>query len=270
MRYFISINYDGTTFVGWQKQPNGPSIQESLERALSLLLGEEILVTGAGRTDSGVHAVNYIAHFDSDSPTIIENLSHFIYKINAIIGTKIAVNSIYPVSPTAHARYSAIERRYNYYLHTTKNPFLELYSHYFPRELNIEKMNRAAKLLVGRRDFTSMAKLHSSSSNNISTVSRAEWSIGSPPPPLWNLSPSSLNVDLSKDLLKFEIVADRFLRDMVRAIVGTLLKIGIGKEDVGWIEEVLRERERGAAGDSVPAKGLFFVEVTYPPKLLKG
>lgn len=267
MRFFLSISYNGTPFHGWQRQPNASSVQQELEEALSKLFREEVAVTGAGRTDSGVHALNYIAHFDLSETLQPEEFKRVIYKINAILPSQIVVKGVTPVSESAHARFDANERRYRYYLHQVKDPFIDNLSLFHPHPLNIEAMNRASALILGERDFTSMAKLHSNSKTNLCTVTRAEWINYLPnhhTPYSKDISESSIPYGERNHYLYFEIVANRFLRDMVRAVTGTLLIIGQGKEEPEWILEVLERASRGAAGESLPARGLTYMGANYP------
>jgi tRNA pseudouridine38-40 synthase len=254
MRFFILISYDGSGFRGWQKQKNGTSVQQHLENAFSLYLREKIAITGAGRTDAGVHARNYVAHFDSSNIAENHDTKDFFYKINAILPKEIVLHDICQVHENAHARFDAISRTYNYFIHTTKDPFCRDYSYFFPGKLNITAMNRACNLLLGERDFTSMAKLHSNTTNNICSVTEAHW---------------EYQEKDNETHLKFTITANRFLRNMVRAIVGSLIEVGRGKKEPEWILEVLRKQDRSAAGHSVPAHALFFTKAIYPYKTFR-
>ncbi|MCK9304395.1 MAG: tRNA pseudouridine(38-40) synthase TruA [Bacteroidales bacterium] len=265
MRYYISISFKGTSFRGWQHQATHNSVQDEVERALGLLFGEKIAVTGAGRTDAGVHAINYIAHFDLSTPLSAEDHPRIVYKLNAILSSDIAIDNICQVAPDSHARFDAVNRSYRYFIHTAKEPFLNQFSYYFPYRIDIEQMNKAAKYLTGEHDFTSMAKLHSSAKTNICTVKEAFWSPDSPLSLKATSCPSYEN--LSGKTYCFNITANRFLRNMVRAIVGSLLEIGRGKENPEWIIEVMEKKNRCAAGSSVPAHPLFLVSVEYPYKL---
>lgn len=256
MRFFISLSYNGAAFCGWQRQNNGPSVQEHLESAFSVYLREKIEITGAGRTDTGVHAVNYIAHFDSGNTSLAKEQQLLLYKINAILPTGIVVTDICAVSPDAHARFDALSRTYNYYVHTVKDPFLTDFSYFFPYDLDIESMNRAAALLIGEMDFTSMAKLHSDVKTNICTVTEALWTPGSP---MNNITPAGL-----ANSYCFTITANRFLRNMVRAIVGSLLEVGRGRRQPEWITQLLAQKDRSAAGNSVPAHPLYLTKIEYP------
>ncbi len=261
MRFFISISYNGQALSGWQKQKNGPSIQEQLENAFLVYLRQKIEITGAGRTDSGVHAINYIAHLDSDNPALTTELHTTIYKINAILPHSIVLNHIYRVKENSHARFDAQSRTYKYYVHSGKDPFSANFSYFHPYELDIVSMNKAAQLIIGQLDFTSMAKLHSQTKTNICTVTEAFWQPGSP-------LCIPLSTSLVSSSLVFTITANRFLRNMVRAIVGTLLEIGRGKQEPDWILSVLDKRERGAAGSSVPSQALFLTDIQYPSDII--
>ena len=255
MRFFISLSYNGRSFNGWQVQPGHPSVQSELERAFSLFFGLPLSVTGAGRTDSGVHAVNYVAHIDIEERLVRpEDLPRTIYKINAILPADIVIHDICQVQDDAHARFDAISRSYNYFVHNAKDPFLGQYSYFYPYELDIDKMNEAALFLLGEQDFTSMAKLHTDVKTNICTVTQALWH---PAAPL-TFSP------LDGKTLCFTITANRFLRNMVRAAVGSLLEVGRGRKEPGWIKELLEEKNRSSAGNSVPAHPLFLTNIEYP------
>lgn len=255
MRYFIDLSYDGTAYHGWQVQPNGESVQGVLQRALATLMQQEIPVTGAGRTDAGVHARLMVAHFDLKEPLPTPPLreggvqqtaeDYLCFRLNGILPYDIAVHRIYPVADDAHARFSALARTYHYYVHTCKSPFLRDYSWRLVRTPDFEAMNRAAALLLDYQDFTSFSKLNTDTKTNICHVRSARW------------------VQLNADEWRFEITADRFLRNMVRAIVGTLMEVGRGTLTLDGFREVIERKDRRVAGDSVPARGLFLVNVEY-------
>ena len=249
MRYFIELSYDGTAYCGWQVQPNGESVQGVLQRALSLLLREEVAVTGAGRTDAGVHAAKMVAHMDLSSPPRGELERGLVYRLNGILPNDIAIHKIYPVAEDMHARFSAIARTYYYYVHTRKSPFLRNYSWRLAKAPDFEAMNEAAATLMEYEDFTSFSKVNTDTTTNICRVTQARW------------------VQLSDHEWRFEITADRFLRNMVRAIVGTLMEVGRGQLTLDGFRQVIEQKDRCAAGDSVPARGLFLQEVKYkdPP-----
>lgn len=257
MRYFISLSYRGSSYSGWQIQVSQASVQAEMERAFSIYLGSEARITGAGRTDAGVNAINYIAHFDSVNPILVQDYSKLIYKINAILPSDITLNDICQVAGDAHARFDAVSRTYKYFIHTKKDSFLDGYSYFFPYDIDLEKMNLAAVCLLGERDFTSMAKLHSDVKSNICTVTEALWTPGSP-----------MNISLTNSSFCFTISANRFLRNMVRAVVGSLLEVGRGKQEPEWIAEILEQKNRCAAGSSVPAHPLFLTNIKYPYKIM--
>jgi len=245
-RYFIQLSFKGTTFNGWQKQKNAPSVHETLENSLKILLKQNIDLTGAGRTDTGVHAKYYIAHFDSTSKII--NISDFIYHLNKILPYEIAVQNIFSVKPNAHARFDAILRTYEYVCVIEKDPFEKEISLLLKALPNVEAMNKACELLLQYSDFTSFCKLHSDNKTNICKVQEAIWV-----------------VDNNK--LVFTITADRFLRNMVRAIVGTLLQVGYGKLAIGDFEQIIKNKNRMAAGTSAPAHGLYLIAIKYPQEI---
>ncbi len=236
-------------------QPNGPSVQGELQRALSLLLRCETSITGAGRTDAGVHASGMVAHFDTVAPppSPPEREGHarqsvedyLVYRLNGILPNDIAIHAIYPVADEMHARFSAKARTYYYYVHTRKSPFLRDRSWRLVQTPDFEAMNRAAATLLEYEDFTSFSKVNTDSKTNICHVRAARW------------------VQLSDYEWRFEITADRFLRNMVRAIVGTLMEVGRGSLTLDGFRQVIEEKNRSAAGDSVPARGLFLVKVKY-------
>ncbi len=242
-RYFIYLAYDGANYCGWQIQPNGISIQSCLENTLSTLLRKETPVTGAGRTDSGVHAKLMVAHFDAEE-TNLDN-SFFTEKVNRLLPKDISVFYIKKTKSDAHARFDAISRTYNYYITNKKNPFNYNYVWKIHTELNVDKMNEASKVLFDYIDFTSFSKLHTDVKTNNCRIKKAEWQkVG--------------------DEYIFTIQADRFLRNMVRAIVGTMVDIGNGKIDIAEFRTIIESKDRCKAGISVPAQGLFLVGIDYP------
>jgi tRNA pseudouridine38-40 synthase len=247
MRFFIYLSFRGSSYSGWQIQPGASSVQKCLENALGLYTGIPVSVTGAGRTDAGVHARNFVAHFDSALPLSDDRLKH-IYKINAILPSDIVIHDIVRVNDSAHARFDALSRTYKYYIHHSKDPFRSEFSWQYKYRPDIGTMNTACKYLIGIHDFTSMAKLHSETKTNICNVTLAEWS------------------HVESDALVFTITADRFLRNMVRAIVGSLLEVGRGRYEPETIGEILEAKDRCKAGNSVPAKALFLCNIEYPSK----
>lgn len=245
MRYFIYLSYDGARYHGWQIQPNGSSVQEVVAGALSTLLHEPIQVTGAGRTDAGVNASLMVAHFDAEAPSPGKELT---YRLNKFLPHDIAIHRIVPVTDEAHARFSATSRTYHYYIITEKSPF-EPYAYRFAQPLDFGLMNEAAKTLFDYTDFTSFSKLHTDVKTNNCRIMAAEWTQVSPIK--W----------------RFTITADRFLRNMVRAIVGTLLDVGRGVLTVGQFREIIEKKDRCSAGMSVPGHALFLADVTYPKEI---
>lgn len=248
MRYFIYISFNGTAYSGWQIQPDAPSVQQTLQEALFTFLREEIDVTGAGRTDAGVHASEMVAHFDLSEP---KDCGWMKNKLNGILPTDIAVKKIVPVKPDAHARFDALSRTYKYYLCMEKSPFDRDFSLRQIGELDFDLMNEAAKLLLNVVDFTSFSKLHTDTKTNNCKVTEACWT------------------QLSEDKWVFTITADRFLRNMVRAIVGTLLAVGRHQLTPQQFAEIIASKDRCKAGDSAPARGLFLEQVEYPDELFK-
>lgn len=246
-RYFIRLSYQGTNYHGWQIQPNAISVQEVLCKAFSTILRENIEITGAGRTDTGVHATNFIAHIDSIKDNLHKD-SKIIFKLNSILPKDIAIHSIKKVKNNAHARFDATSRTYHYFIHQAKDPFILETSTYIPFQLDIDKMNAAAELLFDYTDFTSFSKLHTDVKTNNCKVTKAIWTI-------------------SDKKLHFTITADRFLRNMVRAIVGTLIEIGKGKITINDFKNIIESKNRSNAGTSVPAQGLFLVQIDYPAEI---
>lgn len=242
MRYFVWFSYDGTAYHGWQIQPNGNSVQAELQRALSTLLREEISVTGAGRTDAGVHARQMVAHFDFSEAIDLEQLA---YKLNRILPCDIAVDRVELVDDDMHARFSATSRTYHYYIHTKKDPFSRPYSTELHYELDFDKMNEAGRILMTYDDFGAFCKSHSDVKTTLCRVTKAEW------------------VQTSATSWYFEITANRFLRNMVRAVVGTLVDVGRGRFTLDDFRKVIEGKRRTAAGESMPANALFLENIRY-------
>ena len=257
MRYFIYLSYDGARYHGWQIQPNGISVQEVLGKALSTLLREPIEVTGAGRTDAGVNASLMVAHFD----TTQETDEPLTYRLNKFLPQDIAIHKIVPVKDDAHARFSATSRTYIYNIVTAKTPF-EPYAYRFPQPLDFDLMNEAAKTLFDYTDFTSFSKLHTDVKTNNCRIMHAQWT-------QVNSQRSTLNPQLSTSKWQFTITADRFLRNMVRAIVGTLLDVGRGVLTIQQFREIIERKDRCSAGTSVPGNALFLADITYPEEIFK-
>lgn len=243
MRYFAELSYKGTAYCGWQRQPNAPSIQQTIEEAISTILRERIEVVGAGRTDTGVHASFYVAHFDTT--LAIENPESVVYHLNALLPEDIAFGRIYAVSNEAHARFDATEREYRYYIHTRKDPFTRATTWQLTTPLDVKAMNRAAALLLTTEDFTTFAKLGSNNTSNICHIFRAEW------------------VEIECGMLVFIFRANRFLRNMVRAVVGTLVDVGRGKITPEEFGEIVASRDLSRSSSSAPASGLFLTDVKY-------
>jgi tRNA pseudouridine38-40 synthase len=247
LRYFIQLSYLGTNYCGWQIQPNEPTVQEVLNTAFSTILQEKIEITGAGRTDTGVHASYYIAHFDSQN-AFLQNDQKVLLKINGFLPIDIAVQKIIQVLPDAHARFNATSRTYNYFIHQQKDPFIVDTSWFLPYKLDIQKMNDACNLLLQFTDFTSFSKLHTDVKTNNCKIFSAQW----------------MQDDYK---LIFSIKADRFLRNMVRAIVGTMIDVGRGKINLEDFVQIIESKNRSEAGMSVPAHGLFLVDIEYPTEI---
>lgn len=242
MRYFIEFAYKGTNYHGWQYQPNATSVQETLTKALSTILKKDIDLVGAGRTDAGVHAKQMFAHFDYDSEI---DAHHLVHKLNSFLPKDIAVLNLHKVHNDAHARFDATKRTYEYHIHTKKDVFESDDSWYYQNELNVEKMNEACKILFNHIDFECFSKVHTDVNTFNCTIFEAHWeSFG--------------------NQLIFTISADRFLRNMVRAIVGTMITIGLEKISLTDFNTIIESKDRNKAGFSVPAHGLFLTKVEYP------
>lgn len=246
-RYFIYLAYDGTNYHGWQIQPNGISVQECLMKALATFLRREIEVIGAGRTDAGVHATLMVAHFDFEGDALDVEL--VADKLNRLLPPDISAYQVRRVKSDAHARFDATARTYKYYITTSKNPFNRQYRCRIHGNLDFKRMNEAAQELFDYSDFTSFSKLHTDVRTNICRITMAEWT------------------QVDEVTWVFTIRADRFLRNMVRAIVGTLLEVGRGKMTVRDFKQVIELQDRGKAGTSAPGQALFLVNVEYPENL---
>ena len=241
MRYFIELSYKGTNYHGWQIQPDASSVQEEITKALATILQEKILLVGAGRTDAGVHASQMFAHVD----TVKKLSNNYVHKLNAILPNDIVIKSIKEVSDDTHARFDAVSRTYEYRILLGRDPFLlETTWQLHQKNLQIEKMNEAANLLFKYEDFESFSKVKTDVNTFNCTIMKAVWT-------------------LEDKHLIFHIKANRFLRNMVRAIVGTLLEVGLGKKTVEDFRKIIESKKRSEAGLSVPAKGLFLTEVCY-------
>jgi tRNA pseudouridine38-40 synthase len=245
-RYFIKLSFKGTNYHGWQVQPNAITVQQVLNEDLSLLLGEDVQVTGCGRTDTGVHARVFYAHLDSG-----QNLAddpELLFRINNKLPGDIAVQQIIPARGSAHARFDAISRTYEYHIHRRKEVFNKDQAHYVYGDLNFASMQQAGEMLKEYTDFTSFSKVDTDTRTNDCLIHLVQW-------------------DITEDNIIFTIQADRFLRNMVRAIVGTMLDLGFGRIDMDDFRHIIKSRNRSSAGTSAPAKGLFLTDVRYPPEI---
>ncbi len=245
MRYFIELQYNGTNYHGWQLQENAITIQEEVNKALSLLLKSDINVVGAGRTDTGVHATQFFAHFDTINAI---HTAKLVYKLNAILPSDIVILNIFQVKEEAHTRFDAISRSYEYHMWLGKNPFIKETAWQTHIKPSVEKMNEAAKCLLNYKDFKCFSKSKTDVNTYNCTITNAEWKI-------------------TGSNLVFYITADRFLRNMVRAIVGTLLEVGLDKISIDDFKQIIESRNRSNAGVSVPPQGLFLTKVVYPESI---
>lgn len=242
MRYFIQFSYNGKAYHGWQNQPNAITVQQVLEDSMTTLLRQKVALAGAGRTDAGVHAKQMYAHFELPE---IANESSLVYKLNGLLPDDIAVQQIFKVTKNAHARFDATARTYEYWVTQEKNPFYTDAAHYVKHPLDIEQMNAAAALLLTYEDFECFSKSNTDVYTYLCDIKVAEWT----------------KID---DRFVFTIQADRFLRNMVRAIVGTLLDVGTGKSTLDDVKAIINSKDRSKAGTSVPAKALYLTKICYP------
>lgn len=247
MRFFIEIAYNGKEYHGWQKQPDAISVQEILEAALTTALQKKTPVVGAGRTDTGVHAKQLFAHFEAEMSM---ESAQFIFKLNTILPRDIAVFDIFEVAENAHARFDAISREYTYYVTTKKNPFKIDEAYYIKKKLDVDRMNKAAGLLIDYTDFKAFSKVKTEVKTYNCNIEFAFW-------------------EQVGDELVFHIKANRFLRNMVRSIVGTLIDVGTHKTSIAEMQKIIESRKRSKAGKSVPAHGLFLAKVEYPKGTIK-
>lgn len=245
-RFFIEIKYDGTNYHGWQIQDNASSVQEEINKAFSTILQENIEVVGAGRTDAGVHAQQLFAHFDVESEF---NIDKTLFKINKFLADDISCTSITKVDNDAHARFSATTRTYEYWITSNKNPFLQNKAYYLPFSVDLKLMNEGTKELLIHKDFSCFSRSKTDTFTNDCDITFAKW-------------------ERKKECLVFTISANRFLRNMVRAIVGTMLEIGQEKIKVSDLATIIESKNRGNAGTSAPAHGLYLTEVKYPKEVL--
>jgi len=247
VRYFMRLSYRGAGFHGWQIQPNDNSVQETIEKAMATVLRHPVAITGAGRTDTGVNARMMVAHFDVDTP--IADTALLVRSLNGIVGRDIAIYTIFPVHDDAHARFDATSRTYKYFAHTLKSPFLYPLSWQCRPDLDFDMMNQAADRIMDYRDFTSFSKLHTDVKTNNCVVTRAHW-------------------DRVGEQWVFTITADRFLRNMVRAVVGTLVEVGLHRITIDDFCRIIEQRDRCKAGTSMPPHPLFLWDITYPYTIL--
>jgi tRNA pseudouridine38-40 synthase len=250
-RYFIHLAYNGSDYHGWQVQDNAPTVQESLNKALSTLLSAELNVVGCGRTDTGVHASDFYAHFDLEKELSVEKRETLIFKLNRFLPTSIVIFALLPVKTVANTRFDAISRTYKYHVNRRKDPFFDDYSYFVYGDLDIDLMNQAANEMMKYTDFTSFSKLHTQTKTNNCKITEAKW-------------------EEEAHKLVFTIKADRFLRNMVRSIVGTLLDVGRHKISIDEFKTIIENKDRCEAGYSVPAKALFLDKVEYPEDIWIG
>ncbi len=244
-RYFIHLAYNGADFHGWQVQDNAPTVQEAVNKALSTLLNVEINVVGCGRTDTGVHASDFYAHFDLDTELILEERESLVFKLNRYLPIAIVIFNLFSVKEDANTRFDAISRTYKYHLCRRKDPFYDEFSYFVYGDLDVNLMNEAAIVMMSFTDFTSFSKLHTQTKTNNCKITEAKW-------------------EEDGHKLIFTIKADRFLRNMVRSIVGTLLDVGRHKISIEEFKTIIASKNRSDAGYSVPAKALFLDKVDYP------
>ena len=247
MRYFFEISYNGSAYHGWQNQANAIGVQSVVEDALSKLFRKKIVITGSGRTDTGVHCAQQFFHADIENSF---NRTDLVHRLNSFLPRDIAIRSIVPVKPDAHARYDAYERSYEYKITLQKNPLLNGYTFHFFKPVDYKIMNEAARLLKGAQDFTCFSKVKTDVNHFVCDIKKANWV-------------------KDGEVLTFHITANRFLRGMVRAIVGTLLDVGTGKITVHDFEKIIQSKDRKKAGMNVPPEGLFLTEVKYPKRIFE-
>ena len=245
MRYFLELSYNGKAYHGWQNQPNAISVQEVIEKVLSIILKKQTVIVGAGRTDTGVHALQMFAHFDTDLSFEEDDL---LYKINSFLPKDIAILDIFKVNVEAHTRFDALSREYLYRITLKKNVFTFDEVYYLKSDIDIDKMNEASKILYQYKDFQCFSKSKTDVKTYNCKIMHAKWTV-------------------ENNELHFVIKADRFLRNMVRAIVGTMINIGIGKIDINNLHEIIKSKNRSEAGFSVPAHALYLTKIEYPKEI---
>lgn len=244
MRYFVKLSYLGTAYHGWQYQPNAVSVQEKIESAVSIILQARTTLYGAGRTDNGVHAKNFIAHFEMTHQIFENDLNLFVYKLNSLLPKDISIHEIHKVNNDAHARFDAKFRTYQYFITIKKDPFHIQTAWYRLGDLDLQLLNKACNILLSHNDFTSFTKLHTETKTNICNIMHAKWK-------------------QEGHIIVFEIKANRFLRNMVRAIVGTMIDVGRNKISINEFTKIIESKNRNNAGLSAPAEGLFLMEIGY-------
>ncbi|TAH28239.1 MAG: tRNA pseudouridine(38-40) synthase TruA [Cytophagales bacterium] len=247
MRYFIDIAYKGSNFAGWQKQKNAHTIQAEIEEKLCWFFKDDIEIVGSGRTDAGVHALQQIAHFNTDTEIVPD---FFLYRLNKMLPESIIIKNIYEVDTKAHARFDAIKRSYQYHINRKKNPFSKQLALYYPDKIDSIKMQEATKILLEYNDFQAFSKVHTDVDNYLCQIEEANW-------------------EILEDKLVFHISANRFLRGMVRAIVGTLLSVGKNKITLEDFRNIIISKNRQNAGKSIAADGLYLSEVLYDWEKIK-
>jgi len=242
-RYFIKLSFDGSRYHGWQQQKNALSVEHKINDVLNTILRQEVKITGCGRTDAGVHAKEFYLHFDTEKP--IEAGEGLVYNLNSLMPDDIVIDQIFKVKPDAHARFSAVKRTYQYFINSKRNPFTKDYEYFFFRKLDTVLMNEACKILMEHKDFSCFSKTHTQVNNFFCTIYEARW-------------------ETQDSRYIFTITANRFLRNMVRAIVGTMLDVGLHKTDLNEFKDIIEKGSRSGAGMSVAAQGLFLTAVEYP------
>jgi len=250
LRYFIQLSYNGTPYHGWQRQPNAVTVQQTIEEAFSTILRTSITIMGAGRTDTGVHASMMYAHveipkIENDATFTKKNITQFIYKLNSFLPASIAIKAIFPVKEESHARFDATYRSYLYRISPTKNPFTQERAFYYKTPLDIQRMQETSNILFEYTNFECFSRSNTDVNTYLCDIKTASW------------------VEVDGEY-HFTITADRFLRNMVRAIVGTVLEIGQGKRPISWMHEVIKGKDRSLAGASAPAHGLYLTDIGYP------
>jgi tRNA pseudouridine38-40 synthase len=247
-RYFIKLSFDGGLYHGWQQQKNALSVEQRINDVLNTILRQEVKITGCGRTDAGVHAKEFYAHFDTEKH--IEAGESLVYNLNSLLPDDIVIDQIFKVKPEAHARFSAVKRTYQYFINSKRNPFTKNYEYFFFHKLDTGLMNEACNILMEHKDFSCFSKTHTQVNNFFCTIYEARW-------------------ETQDSRYIFTIIANRFLRNMVRAIVGTMLDVGLHKTDLNEFRDIIEKGSRSGAGMSVAAQGLFLAKVDYPQAIFE-